>query len=263
LRIEPTAGILLPNGIQDITLTALANNTAARRLNLSEKALKGTVILHSMHGKDHFITIAGEYQYTCFATSLERLTRLRGPALTLKSPHDYLPDHRVKNAPREVMRLVNWMMTGSARIENLFLATAEDIYVNTIRECLDTGEEFPYPSGSEDDRIHLAFGATLLQFLRSLSTPVVPVHVHEKCLQAKDRDEAFELLDAFPPSSVNTWISITAFLHFICRSSQDPVLKARKLASVFAPVLLREDRDDADIPVSLVGKRQFLLYFIH
>jgi hypothetical protein len=32
-----------------------------------------------------------------------------------------------------------------------------------------------------------------LQFLGSLSSPVVPVYVHEKCLQAKDRDEAFEV----------------------------------------------------------------------
>ncbi|KIL66111.1 hypothetical protein M378DRAFT_192118 [Amanita muscaria Koide BX008] len=262
LRIEPMTGILLPDDIAEIAFTFFADNVAARTLNLSERALKATVILHSLLGKDHFISITGEYQYTCFATSLERLTRLSGPVRTLNSPLEYLPDHRAKNAPREVMRLVNWMMAGSARVENLFFTPAEDVYIHSIRECLDTGDEFPYPPGSEDDRIHLAFGATLLQFLESLSSPVVPVFIHERCLQATDRDEAFESLDAFPSSSVNAWISITAFLHYICRSSQDPVLRAKRLASVFAPVLMREERAHVLNPISLLGKQRFILYFI-
>ncbi|KAK2460857.1 hypothetical protein APHAL10511_007327 [Amanita phalloides] len=262
LHIEPMIGIVHPNGIAEITFTILVDNSTAPMLNLAEKILKGAVILHSMLGKDHFISITGEYQYTCFSTSLTRLTRLTGPARTLQSCHDYLPDGHAKNAPREVMRLVNWMMAGSARVDNLFLAPADDVYIGTIRECLDTGDEFPYPPSSEDDRVHLAFGVALLTFLNSLTQPVIPVSLHERFLEAQDRDDAFELLNALAPSSVNTWICITAFLHYICRSSEDPAFKARRLASIFAPILIREERVNVEIPVSLVDKRRFLLYFI-
>ena len=125
-------GIVLPNGIVEISFTIFIDNSAAAKLNLAEKIVKSTVILHTMLGKDHFISITGEYrtffthlerknaddlpEYTCFATSLTRLTRLTSSARALETPHDYLPDGQAKNAPREVMRLVNWMMTGSARI---------------------------------------------------------------------------------------------------------------------------------------------------
>ncbi|KAF8624682.1 hypothetical protein AX17_007013 [Amanita inopinata Kibby_2008] len=208
LHVEPMIGMVLPDEIAEITFTIYVDDTTAPKLNMTDKDLKGTVILHSLLGKDHFITLSGEYQYTCFATTLTRLTRLRSPVRTLESPDDYLPNSHAINAPREIMRLVNWMMSGSARIENLFFDPADDVYVQTIRECLDTGDEFPYPPNSEDDRVHLAFGSTLLQFLNSLTSPVVPTTLYERCLQAASRDEAFELLDAFPPSSVNVIIDL-------------------------------------------------------
>ncbi|PFH50872.1 hypothetical protein AMATHDRAFT_60376 [Amanita thiersii Skay4041] len=262
LRIEPMTGMLLPDEIGEVTFTALIDNSTAPKLNTAHNDLRSTVILHSLLGKDHFITISGEYQYTCFATTLTRLTRLKGPVRNIETPDDFLPNSHSINAPREVMRLVNWMMAGSARVEKLFLAPADDVYFHTIRECLDTGEEFPYPPNSEDDRVHLAFGVTLLRFLDSLTTPVVPPLLFSRCLQPTSRDEAFELLDSFPPSSVNVLISITAFLHYICRASSDPRTRANRLASVFAPVLMREERILTEQPVSLVGKRQFVLYFI-
>lgn len=116
----------------EIAFTVFIDNSTAAKLNLADKVVKSTVILHSILGKDHFITITGEYrtsfahlgernvidlpEYTCFATSITRLTRLTNSVRVLESPHDYLPDGQAKSAPREVIRLVNWMMTGSARI---------------------------------------------------------------------------------------------------------------------------------------------------
>ena len=39
------------------------------------------------------------------------LTRLPGPIRTLQSPADLLPASQVLSAPREIMRLVNWLMS--------------------------------------------------------------------------------------------------------------------------------------------------------
>lgn len=63
-------GVILPNGIVEINFTIFIDNTEAAKLNLAEKVVKNTVILHSMLGKDHFISITGEYR-----TSLTHLER--------------------------------------------------------------------------------------------------------------------------------------------------------------------------------------------
>jgi len=73
------------------------------------------------------------------------------------------------------------------------------------------------------------------------------------------------------------WISVTAFLHYICSSSTSEkakrtgmVLLTRhalqrlnsELAMSFAPVLLRDDPDSPLPHVSPLGKRNFLLFFM-
>jgi len=64
-----------------------------------------------------------------------------------------------------------------------------------------------------------------------------------------------------PSASVNIWISVTAYLQYICQSSKQAD-KALMLATIFASILLRDDPDSISPPVSPVGKRQFVLYFI-
>ncbi len=108
-------------------------------LNLRSKDLSTTLILHTMFGKDHFISISGEFrqfylfalwfaltneltEYTCFANKLERLTRLPRPARSLGSPNDLLPESQSRNAPTELMRLINWMMTNPASTVNYIQA---------------------------------------------------------------------------------------------------------------------------------------------
>ena len=110
---------------------------SASRLNFGPKNLNETLILHTLMGKDHFISVTGEYrafsviilemiwqpyganlpsitiEYTCFGNKLSMLSRLRGSIRSLATPDDLLPDSRPINAPREIMRLINWMMSDS------------------------------------------------------------------------------------------------------------------------------------------------------
>ena len=55
-------GLLLPNEVAEITLTAFADNAVASLLNRRPRDLSGTLILHTVMGKDHFILISGEYR---------------------------------------------------------------------------------------------------------------------------------------------------------------------------------------------------------
>ncbi|KAF8065021.1 DNase I-like protein [Lyophyllum atratum] len=270
LRVEPMQAspshdaLILPGEIAYITLTASVDNESASKLNLGAKDLVCTLILRTIMGKDHFITVTGEYQYTCFANRLSRLTRLPGPIRALKSPDDLRPKDHPINAPREVMRLVNWMMSDHVNLNGLFILPADENLVDTIRECLDSGDDFPFAPECDDPQVALAFATTLIRFLDSLVDPIVPVSLHPRCAQMTSRDEAFELLDAFPSTSVNVWISVTAFLHFMCQSPtvDQPSDKAEKIATIFAPVLLRDDPYSPLPPASPLGKRNFVLYFI-
>ncbi|KAF9552113.1 DNase I-like protein [Agrocybe pediades] len=261
LDINPMMGVLLPNESTHITLTAHVDDEIAAMLNQRSSDLSGTLILHTVLGKDHFISVSAEYQYTCFANKLSRLTRLRGPIRSMESPHALLPENHAMNAPREIMRVINWMMSNSTNTEEMFLQPGDDKMVANIRECLDTGAEFPYAPDSQDPKIPLAFATTLLQFLDSLVDPVIPASLHAQCVEMTNRDEAFELLDALPPVSVNVWISLTAFLHFLCQGTKAE-LHAEQIATVFAPILLRDDPASLNPPISPNGKRKFLLYFI-
>ncbi|KAF7289711.1 DNase I-like protein [Mycena indigotica] len=255
LKVEPMAALLLPDEIVQLTLTTTIDNNCAARLNTQNKELNCTLILHTIMGKDHFVAVTAEYVPTCFGTSLSRLTRLPGP---IRTGGDLLSEERAINAPREIMRLINWMMSSSVRMDKVFVERADEDIIDTIRECLDTGVDFPFTPDEKEDKVPVAFGETLLRLLNSLPEPLVRADLQPQCVLQTSRDEAFEMLDAFEPAAVNVWISVTAFLHFVCQSSAEPEAKTLAVARLFAPVLLRDDARE----VSPVGRRNFLLAFI-
>ena len=55
-------GVLLPNETIQITVRIYINNAMAFILNQGPRDLSATLILHTILGKDHFISISGEYR---------------------------------------------------------------------------------------------------------------------------------------------------------------------------------------------------------
>ncbi|KAJ8082122.1 hypothetical protein PM082_007969 [Marasmius tenuissimus] len=251
LSISPLTGLILPSEELEIVLSVLVDDRSASKLNLGPRDLDCTLIMHTLLGKDHFITVSGKYRG--FFSPIEWLAQhTHSPG-----PEDLLHEERAINAPREIMRLVNWMMTGGHHaVEDIFVNYADQGMVEQIRECLDTGEEFPFSDGEKDVKTLVAFGETLTQLLGSLPEEIIPDVLHSQCGQAASRDEAFEILDALPPAAVNVWISVTAFLHFIVQSSAQPEARAVKIAARFAPILFRAPT------ISPLLTHRFLLYFI-
>ncbi|KAL4071719.1 DNase I-like protein [Scleroderma citrinum] len=271
LRVEPMVGLLRPQETATITVIAYVDNGAASELNLGPPRLECTLILHIALGKDYFIAVNGDYQYTCFANTLERLARMPGPVRKLQSPDDLVPTKRAANAPREIIRLINWVMTNALDTGTLFEHPPDEKLCAIIRECLDTGDEFPSTTAECDlPRIAAAVIATLVAFLDSLVQPVVPPYLHAMCLQVNDKEAAFEIpLRRRDSDSLEVWISLTACLHYISQHAtvdRDAPLtsksKAYRLAMVFAPILLRDDPSGTVPAMSPIGKRDFLLYFI-
>ena len=131
-----TQGLLLPDKTLLITLSVYVDNDCASELHQDmTRTLNTTLILHTARGHDYFISVIGEYgeprstnseteyiltrvllDLTCFANKLTDLTRLPGPIHTVKSAEDLLPVDRAVNAPREIVRLVNWLMSNAAAV---------------------------------------------------------------------------------------------------------------------------------------------------
>jgi phosphatidylinositol-bisphosphatase len=81
-------GILLPDEVIAITLSAHVNNNIAAVLNMKPKDLSATLILHTMMGKDHFISVSAEYRKPALATRHIQSTELSAqsiPALPISS----------------------------------------------------------------------------------------------------------------------------------------------------------------------------------
>ncbi|KAG6895749.1 hypothetical protein C0992_012867 [Termitomyces sp. T32_za158] len=133
MRIQPMQAILLPGESVQVTLASYVDRETAYKLNLSQKELRTTLILHTILGKDHFISVVAEYQRTCFANKLLWLTRLPGPVRSLDSLDDLRPQDQPINAPREIMRLINWMMSGYVD-DGMFASPGDEEVINAIRE---------------------------------------------------------------------------------------------------------------------------------
>ncbi|KAI9060023.1 DNase I-like protein [Trametes sanguinea] len=260
LRMSATTGLVLPGEKAEISLTAYVGDALASHLNTGFPRLDETLVLHTALGRDHFVQATGAYKRTCFATSISWLVRLPGPVRELRFSGDLLPEERGVNAPREIMRLVNWLMSNATDVSGLFFERGDEELVQQIRESLDTGAEFAFDRHERDPKVALAFADALIQFLESLVEPVIPAALHARCAEMSSRDEAFEILEELPVVNVNVWISLTAFLHFIDQQEayRDNL---ERLVALFTPILFRDDLSSL-VPVSVVGKRNFLRYFI-
>jgi phosphatidylinositol-bisphosphatase len=109
-------GVLLPDESLEVTFTAHVTNHIATTLNRRPTDLSGTLILHTLLGQDHFVAVSAEYERTCFANTLGYLTQLPGPIRSVKPSAELLDDRHKKNAPTEVIRLVNWLMTSTTNL---------------------------------------------------------------------------------------------------------------------------------------------------
>ncbi|KIM24328.1 hypothetical protein M408DRAFT_234635 [Serendipita vermifera MAFF 305830] len=261
-------GLLLPSGRIRITLTALVDKNFARTIDPKVHSLETTIILHVEHGLDHFIVVNADFQPTCFAKSLDYLTHL--PKSVRQSDGvATLNDNQAANIPRELMRIIDWLMTHPlhSRFNELFASSSSQDLLLLIREDLDTGDEFKFGDSARwtEEEITLAFGETLIYFLDSLVEPIVPESVHV-LIGSSDSEDDGEFLDALPHVSVNVWVTLFAFLQFASNQSGvaiPEIDQADRIAATFAPILIRDRPDmNPEYRLSPLQKRAFLKRFL-
>lgn len=57
----PSQGLVLPGERVNISLTVLSDDSIVGRLNCGTSRLDDTIILHTLLGKDHFVSITAQY----------------------------------------------------------------------------------------------------------------------------------------------------------------------------------------------------------
>ncbi|KAJ2716349.1 hypothetical protein H4R19_000701 [Coemansia spiralis] len=97
----------------------------------------------------------------------------------------------------------------------------------------------------------------LVELLRALPEPLVPVELHELCIEAGgiSRAAALEALETLPPGNLNVLVYLLAFL----REAVDRgAASAHRVATVLAPALLRPPPGRAMAATDATGAEAFL-----
>jgi len=183
----------------NIKFTIFVSPTIATPLNLKIEKLSTLLIIHTISGQDHFLSLNGEYEQTCFGTHLSALARLPGPIRELKGTRDLLPESQAHNSSREFTKLMAWLMSHDVEtVHDLFITPGDEELASQIRESLDTGAGLPpYPMPKAPHTVDANYARTvasvLLAFLGALPESLIPPSLHQWCCEVTSRDAAFEV----------------------------------------------------------------------
>lgn len=128
---------------------------------------------------------------------------------------------------------------------NELFATSSDLeLLSLIRECLDTEDPFPFEDETRWSSVDitLAFAEVLVLFFAALPNGMVPSSAYPIITGAAEEDDS-ELLEHLSPVSVNVWVTLFAFLQFACLQTSRQEVEAKRIASVFAPVLIKTSQE--------------------
>lgn len=98
-------------------MTLLVDALSAPPLNAGTDQLEDILILHLNNGKDFFVSVSASYIPTCFATSVDRLTRLQHPMRQVAaSDVVLLPVEHQLSMPRELWRIVDYLQQNGSTV---------------------------------------------------------------------------------------------------------------------------------------------------
>ncbi|GAA5831599.1 hypothetical protein JCM11251_000764 [Rhodosporidiobolus azoricus] len=160
LHISPCSGLMLPNERTPVTLTIHITSSSASSLNFpppgspTDASLSDLLII-SFKKKDLFLSVsAREWIPTVFGSDLECLARLHEPirSLSLEKRTQVAAAAAGKGVvegggkvavPQVLHRLIGFLAEYALAVKALFIAAGEGELVKVVRECLDTGADFP------------------------------------------------------------------------------------------------------------------------
>lgn len=239
LWLSPPMSMLMPGERLTVMLTCLIDDRLSLDVQSGRLRLDDILILHLENGKDFFISVQAQFLGTAFGLPLSVLLRLPEPIRHYKHSDisavlssGTCTQTSPLTVPKEMWRMVDYLYRFGLGVQELFLTSGDAAVMETIRECLDTGREFPLGSqggggvDKDDDDDYGINGESrrliflhsmaecLIRFLESLAVPVVPFGAaYQRCL---DGHQTFALaknaLTFLPVEHYNSFVYLTAFL---------------------------------------------------
>lgn len=228
LKIHPTNGMLGPGENAVINFTAEIGKRAsflclfdfflhfvdeAHQL-VEETNLQDLLVLkvvnESLNGKDYFLSFSGNWLKSAFGSSLSALVVQPFPVRAERQ----CPSLKLK-IPKEMWRLCDWLYKNGMYWSEIFIRSGKSSQREILRECLDTGADFPLEVDA------YSVGETLLMFLDSLREPVIPYEFYTSALNVCNNFTLCkQTISKFPEANYNVFYYLTAFLReFLVHSS--------------------------------------------
>ena len=144
LKMHPMSGFIIPGANCEIILEVKVDKESAGNLNSGSDKMYDILVLHLEGGKDFFITVTGDYQRSCFGSSINALVHMKKPFIevpvaqlidlesTLPKTSLELP-HAI---PKELWYLVDHLHTHGQAAEGLFARPGLTKEVLNIRSVL-------------------------------------------------------------------------------------------------------------------------------
>lgn len=248
LHVSPTFGMIPPREKLVIRLTTLVDDAIAHGLSSGEESLDDTMIMRIENGRDYFIVVSGQYDNSCFGTTLEQLITRTEPVRHVKVPThggsrspNYPTQQRgnggsAQKIPKELWRVVNDIYEHAMDDVDLFLEPGDQAEIVQLREALDTGHEFPVHRGSSTAEL-------LVSWLQSLRESVIPDEILVSALangHANVAQTCRLLLDQLSPLRFNVLIYLISFLKELLNRRQINRSSPEALAAVFSSCLVSQ-----------------------
>lgn len=272
LRVSPMFGMIPPKEQVEIRITANVDDVVAHGLSGGSETLDDTMILRIENGRDYFLVVSGQYDNSCFGSSLEQLVLCNDPIrqarfsssgssvapmfsvwaggtnsssfavpeqqqsvdATTGGPPAASGNSTSQKVPKELWRMVNDIYQHFMQDKNLFVEGGNKTELAQLREALDTGQPFPPHSGYSTAEL-------LLTWLQSLRQRVVPDEILGAAISSANGNLSAacrSLLDMLPPVRYNVVIYLVSFLREVLKHSATNKLTAEKLAFVFSRCLV-------------------------
>ncbi|XP_068249219.1 inositol polyphosphate 5-phosphatase OCRL isoform X1 [Palaemon carinicauda] len=249
LSIRPYINFMMPGDKCDVALEVLVDKRTAAHLNSGHDKLYDILVLHLDGGKDLFITITGDYERSCFGSSINALVHMNKPfrevpmarLIDLESKQPKELSEMPYAVPKELWYLVDHLHSHALQVEGLFTYPGLQKEIIEIRTCLDEG----VPDNLLPGGVHSVAEALLL-FLEALPEPVIPFDLYDEALNATPNFSLCkEIVFKLPVYHRNVFTYLMAFLKELLNHSEDNNLDAKTLALVFGSILLREQPGSA------------------
>jgi len=239
---EPHAGILIPGETATIRIRVDVKEDSARMLTLKDDNLDDILVLHLKNGRDHFVSVQGNFIPTVFGLPINYLVGLSRSIRSEVKEKKHDLEVVYEKLPKELWHLVDTLYRRGVKEPRIFRSEGNMEECLQIRNLLDEGKSLDSYEGSM-----VSVAETLLRFVECFEEPVVPRKNFQACIDAAElgTEAVIETVSNFDePAHFNCFHYLMAFGREVLVHSEENENNIDELSVTFAKILMRKPNDE-------------------